>query len=84
MKYKYQLITIGTTGDLSDKVLNLFFEQTKELKLDKDAFIIIDETNYSNDSKARLTIFISLVESYSNPFWFSNTFGISIPKQLSL
>ncbi|WP_379953279.1 toll/interleukin-1 receptor domain-containing protein [Dokdonia sp. R78006] len=57
MKYKYQLITIGTTGDLSDKIINLFFVQIKELKLDKDAFIIIDETNYSKEYKGNQPAF---------------------------
>lgn len=57
MKYKYQLITIGTTGDLLDKVINLFFEQIKELKLDKDAFVIIDESNFSKEYKGNQPAF---------------------------
>src|SRR5690606_2248441 len=52
MKYKYQLIIIGTTGDLSDKIVDLFFVELEELKLSKDAFIIITENNFNNNYKA--------------------------------
>ena len=51
MKYKYQLITIGSLGSLSEAVIDLFFEKVSELKLNKDAFIVIDEHNFSNDYK---------------------------------
>lgn len=57
MKYKYQLITIGTLGDLSNKIITLFFEKIKELKLDKDAFIIIDASNYSKEYKGNQPAF---------------------------
>jgi hypothetical protein len=51
MKFKYQLILLGTLGSESSKVETLFFEQVKELNLLKDAFKVLDETNYKTEYK---------------------------------
>jgi len=52
MIYKYQLIILGTTGELSDKIVDLFFEKLVELKQSRDSFIIIDENNFDGEYKA--------------------------------
>ncbi|WP_321319214.1 toll/interleukin-1 receptor domain-containing protein [Labilibaculum sp.] len=52
MRYKYQLILIGTKTDLFDRFLNLFFEKTKELSLLKDAFSVITEENFDGEYKS--------------------------------
>jgi len=51
MKYKYQLILLGSITDISQKVINLFFEKVKELQLTKDAFVVITELNFEQDYK---------------------------------
>ncbi|SDQ23697.1 toll/interleukin-1 receptor domain-containing protein [Flagellimonas zhangzhouensis] len=51
MKYKYQLILLGTLSENSKDIESLFFDKVSELKLPADAFIIIDERNFSSDYK---------------------------------
>lgn len=52
MIYKYQLIILGTTGELSNRIIELFFEKIDELKLPKKAFIVINEGNFHVEYKA--------------------------------
>lgn len=49
MTYKYQLILLGNLGDLSDKITKLFFEKVDQLRLQKDSFVIINDTNFEID-----------------------------------
>lgn len=51
MKYKYQLIMLGSLGKNSDDIKDLFFEMVTDLQLPKDAFDIITQTNFSQDYK---------------------------------
>lgn len=51
MKYKYQLIILGGLGDLSKSIIDLFFDKVVELKLQLDAFLVIDEANFNSDYK---------------------------------
>jgi len=46
MKYKYQLIILGSLGELSEKITKLFFEKVKELKLPSDSFVVINDNNF--------------------------------------
>lgn len=46
MKYRYQLILLGNLGELSEKITNLFFEKVDELKLQRNAFIVINAYNF--------------------------------------
>lgn len=57
MKYKYQLITLGELGELSNKIIDLFFEKIEDLKLDKDTFIIIKASNYAKEYKGNQPTF---------------------------
>ncbi|WP_026934514.1 toll/interleukin-1 receptor domain-containing protein [Christiangramia echinicola] len=57
MIYKYQLIILGTTGKLSDRIVDLFFEKLIELKQLKDSFILIDENNFTKEYKANQPAF---------------------------
>jgi len=52
MIYKYQLVILGTTGKLSDRIIDLFFERLIELKQSKDSFILINENNFIREYKA--------------------------------
>ncbi|MCG8795921.1 toll/interleukin-1 receptor domain-containing protein [Tenacibaculum finnmarkense] len=49
MKYKYQLIILGNIGNLSNKVIELFFIKIKELKLDREYFKIINHSNFHTE-----------------------------------
>lgn len=49
MKYKYQLILLGTLDVNSDKIVELFFEQVQNLKLNKNSFSIITSKNFKSD-----------------------------------
>lgn len=57
MKYKYQLILLGNLGELSEKITTLFFKKIEELKLRKDAFILISEDNFSSEYKGNQPAF---------------------------
>lgn len=48
MTYKYQLILIGTLGEFSEGIKKLFFDKVKELKLSKDAFVVIASDNFES------------------------------------
>ncbi|MFC4477312.1 toll/interleukin-1 receptor domain-containing protein [Flavobacterium chungangensis] len=48
MKYKYQIIFLGSLGDLSEEIRTLFFEKVKELKLPIDSFVVIDDKNFQS------------------------------------
>lgn len=52
MIYKYQLIILGATGELSDRIVDLFFEKLVELKQSRDSFIIINDSNFTREYKA--------------------------------
>lgn len=58
MEFKYQLILLGTLGELSNKVITLFFEQIAELKLQSDSFIIIKENNFGKSYKGNQPAFV--------------------------
>ena len=47
MTYKYQLIILGSLGDNSNKIIDLFFKKVSELKLPKDSFKVITEANFA-------------------------------------
>tara|TARA_R110000744_G_scaffold316945_2_gene423615 strand:+ start:4012 stop:5184 length:1173 start_codon:yes stop_codon:yes gene_type:complete len=49
MKYKYQLIILGGLGDLSKSIIDLFFDKVIELKLQRDAFLVIDDANFNTE-----------------------------------
>ncbi|HBX18953.1 MAG TPA: toll/interleukin-1 receptor domain-containing protein [Porphyromonadaceae bacterium] len=51
MEFRYQLILLGTLNELSVRVINLFFSRIDDLKLQKDAFIIIKAANFECDYK---------------------------------
>tara|TARA_R110002051_G_scaffold108607_6_gene181363 strand:+ start:7475 stop:8641 length:1167 start_codon:yes stop_codon:yes gene_type:complete len=51
MKYKYQLILLGSLGKSSDGIKDLFFEMVTDLQLPKDTFDIITQTNFSQNYK---------------------------------
>lgn len=52
MRYKYQLILLGTVGSLADELLNLFFQKIDELHLSKDSFVVITKGNFTTDYRA--------------------------------
>jgi hypothetical protein len=69
MRYKYQLILIGTKTDLFDRVLDLFFEKIRELNLLEDAFSIITDENFIKEYKSNqpaFTIYNGDIESKFN------------------
>ncbi|MCP9767912.1 toll/interleukin-1 receptor domain-containing protein [Lacihabitans sp. LS3-19] len=49
MRYRYQLIILGTTGQLSDEIISLFSDTVKDLQMLQDAFTTITEHNFSKD-----------------------------------
>lgn len=49
MKYKYQLIILGTLDSLADELIDLFYQKIEELHLSKDSFVIIKEGNFASD-----------------------------------
>ncbi len=51
MKYKYQLIMLGSLGSDSDKMEAIFFDKVSELKLPVDAFVVIKEDNFKAEYK---------------------------------
>lgn len=51
MKYKYQLILLGNLGGSSNDIKDLFFEKVTELRLPKDAFLVITQANFIQDYK---------------------------------
>lgn len=57
MIYKYQLIILGTTGELSERIVDLFFLELDDLKISKDAFIVINESNFDRDYQANQPAF---------------------------
>jgi hypothetical protein len=57
MKYKYQLILIGTETSLSDRIEDLFFEKVSELGLIRNSFIIITEQNFESEYKSYQPVF---------------------------
>lgn len=57
MKYKYQLILLGTLRDITEDISKLFFEKIKELKLLEEAFLIIKEGNFEVDYKGNQPAF---------------------------
>lgn len=57
MKYKYQLILIGTLGDLSERIKDLFFDKVEELKLSKDTFVVITNDNFESDYRGNQPTF---------------------------
>lgn len=57
MGFKYQLILLGTLGELSKNVITLFFEQIAELKLQQDSFSIITENNFEKEYKGNQPAF---------------------------
>jgi len=57
MKYKYQLILLGNITDISQKVVNLFFEKVKELKLQRNSFVVIEEANFQTEYKGNQPAF---------------------------
>jgi len=58
MKYKYQLILLGTLNDLSERVLELFDKKIKDLKLQNEAFTIITEKNFTHDYTGNQPAFV--------------------------
>ena len=46
MKYKYQLILLGNLGELSEKITKLFFKKVDELRLQRNAFAVINAANF--------------------------------------
>lgn len=66
--YKYQLIILGTTGELSDRIVDLFFKELDELKLPKSAFIIINESNFDKEYKANQPSFAIYFGDTTNNF----------------
>lgn len=57
MKYKYQLILLGTLEQSAINVEKLFFEKINELHLLKKAFTVIKEANFDSEYKANLPAF---------------------------
>jgi len=57
MKYKYQLIVLGNLGSLSGKVIDLFYKKIEELKLQRDSFVVIDQTNFHSEYKGNQPAF---------------------------
>ncbi len=51
MKYKYQLIFIGSLNKTAQEIEDLFFEQVHLLDLRPDFFQVIKEANFSDDYK---------------------------------
>lgn len=57
MKYKYQLILLGNLGENSNDIKDLFFEKVTELRLLKDAFLVITQVNFIQDYKGNQPAF---------------------------
>ena len=51
MKYKYQLILLGSLDLLADELIALFFQKIEELHLSKDSFLIINEGTFATEYK---------------------------------
>jgi TIR domain. len=47
MTHKYQLIFLGTLGEVSSRITDLFFTKIRDLKLNEDAFLIVTEENFN-------------------------------------
>lgn len=58
MKYKYQIILLGSLGELSEKITALFFEKVEELKLPINSFIIIDDKNFESNYSGKQPSFV--------------------------
>jgi len=57
MKYKYQIILLGTINGIADTIIKLFWEKVKELHLLEDAFVIIKEDAYKTNYKGNQPTF---------------------------
>ena len=55
MKYKYQIILLGSLGELSEKIKILFFKKVEELKLPSNSFMVIYDKNIDQYSRKNLT-----------------------------
>ncbi|MCC9018894.1 toll/interleukin-1 receptor domain-containing protein [Flavobacterium lipolyticum] len=58
MKYKYQIILLGSLGELSEKIISLFFEKVKELKLPINSFMIIYDKNFESNYSGNQPSFV--------------------------
>jgi hypothetical protein len=66
MKYKYQLIILGTLDSLADELIDLFYLKIEELQLRKDSFVIIKEGNFAGDYNGNQPAFA---------FYFGDEYG---------
>jgi hypothetical protein len=57
MKYKYQLIILGSLDALADNLIALFCQKIEELHLSRDSFLIIKEGDFTSDYKANQPTF---------------------------
>lgn len=58
MKYKYQLVTIGSDVPLVKKLISLFAERIKELNLPSDSFKVIDRDNFAHEYSGNQPSFV--------------------------
>lgn len=49
MRYRYQLIILGSKVSVTDNLINLFFEKLEELKLPNSSIKIIDSDNFKEE-----------------------------------
>lgn len=68
MRYKYQLIFLGSLGDNSNEIIDLFFEKVSELKLPKDFFKVITKANFSIEYKENQPAFCLYFGAQSGDF----------------
>lgn len=66
MKYKYQLIILGTLDSLAYELIDLFYQKIEELHLSKDSFVIIKEGNFASDYNGNQPAFT---------FYFGDEYG---------
>ncbi|GAB3879383.1 hypothetical protein GCM10028824_42750 [Hymenobacter segetis] len=66
MKYKYQLVTLGSNAEAAKEILNLFDERFKELNLPIDAYKCIDRNNFQDEYMGNQPCFV---------FYFGNIDG---------
>jgi len=58
MRFKYQLILLGTLGELSDRLIILFDKMINDLKLQKGSFLIITEKNFQTEYSGNQPAFV--------------------------
>lgn len=66
MKYRYQLILLGSLDALADDLIELFYQKIEELHLSKDSFVVIKEANFAADYKGNQPAFT---------FYFGDVYG---------